>query len=40
MREKKREILGRRAAESVKVCDSSICQHFLRANIVVIADQA
>lgn len=29
-----------RAADSVKACDLSIRQHFLRANIVVIADQA
>lgn len=32
--------LKRRAADSVKACDLSILQHFLRANIVVIADQA
>lgn len=32
--------LERRAADSVKVCDLSIRQHFLRANIVVTADQA
>lgn len=29
-----------RAADSVKACDLSIRQHFLRAKIVVIADQA